>query len=433
MTTRDTSTHRLITTTRFRLSQEVVYQALEEYGEQLAGSGRFGYVNSDEALERDVAKRGDRLIDLALAKNAGTHEVVADLYKRSRDGTGDPDYDKAVRLACLANRVAVGAPFLDGEFRRLAFEGDEDEVDMLMRNPRRKSVLNAVYGRSGPLADLPPERWLLLVRASIGHPGLNEDESDGEGPDLLAWEIKDALFMLLRTAPVEPRWLEALHELLLGLDPANTKRLNNAEAVLEVIDRWKGLKVPKMFQKEGDERDENGDHTSLPLVDEFRCLVSTLYGRLFVDGKPACIGTDGDPDVVRRCAHYGCAEMNVEDMRVAAKRDADVFVLAAVFNDSIMLKMESRAELELMLPRGIQHLYTRRCQQLQSRHRWFDPRPATDTLAAWEAAEAHKPAESSAVQALSNEVASLKKSIASVTQALFWGFLILCGLVLTRH
>jgi hypothetical protein len=113
------------------------------------------------------------------------------------------------------------APELTGidreEFRRLAYEGDQDEVATLMSNPDRRSVLRDVYGRRAPLTDLPPERWLLLVGSSVGNPGLNTDESNEHGPDLLAWDIQKELFQLLCTAPVEEHWLRALHE----LPPAN--------------------------------------------------------------------------------------------------------------------------------------------------------------------------------------------------------------------
>ena len=69
--------HALITKTRLLLSPpETVYQALREYGEHL-NVGRNRIWEKDEALENALAQRDDRLINLGLAKYAGTADIVA--------------------------------------------------------------------------------------------------------------------------------------------------------------------------------------------------------------------------------------------------------------------------------------------------------------------------------------------------------------------
>jgi hypothetical protein len=94
------NTHRLITKARLELSSpEVVYDALEEYGKHVLEGKRFG--ENDKDLERALANRNSPLIDLGLAKNASSHELVAELYTRSLEGSGDPDYDKRFVLHAL--------------------------------------------------------------------------------------------------------------------------------------------------------------------------------------------------------------------------------------------------------------------------------------------------------------------------------------------
>jgi len=104
---------------------DVVYAELEAYGAALR-KDRYVFGIRDEGLEESLAARDDRLISLGLAKNAGSYQVVAKLYRRALEGTGDAGYDIAVRVACLANEAAPGMLLLDdsslfgdGEFRRM--------------------------------------------------------------------------------------------------------------------------------------------------------------------------------------------------------------------------------------------------------------------------------------------------------------------------
>jgi len=135
----DTGTHRLVTKARLLLAApDVVYQALEDYGQHVRQRKRMG--DYDEDLEIALAGRDNRLIDLAHARNAGSNKLVATLYKRSLTGTGDIEYDKVIRLACLANQGVSNfmlssdiAVVGQDEFRRLVREGDFEETTALMR------------------------------------------------------------------------------------------------------------------------------------------------------------------------------------------------------------------------------------------------------------------------------------------------------------
>ena len=201
----DHTTNPVITRSRLRLSSpEHVYQALEEYGDCWRARP---YVVEDERLERELVGRNDRLIDLALAKNASTCSLVAQLYHRALTGTGDAEYDRALRLASLSNRYAVGMLNSDGlrgteartdsELYRLAMEGDIEELATLLRNPGSRDLLQAVYARAAPLDVIPDDRWRLLVSSSVNNPALNEEHDSDAGPDMQAWHLQKAVFTLL--------------------------------------------------------------------------------------------------------------------------------------------------------------------------------------------------------------------------------------------
>ncbi len=369
----DPTTNPAITHTRLRLSSpEYVYQALEEYGAYLRDQPCP--VAQGDSLEKMLAGRNDRLIDLALAKNAASRSLVVQLYKRALTGSGDTDYDRAVRLACLSNRIAVdmldseelrGSEALtDSELYRLAMEGDDGELATLLRNPDSRDLVRAVYGRETPFHDISDERWWTLVHCSIGNRALNRDDGDELGPDLWAWNLHKALFRLLCTAPAEPGWVWILHMLLVGVNPARTRSADSEKEVIDALERWKCL-TPDPFGN----GEEEGRFTSLSLAEEFRCLIAAHYGRVFIQNQSTCVGRYDAEDVALRCAYYGCTEMMVFEMKVAHDKDGDIFTFAALFNDSLLLKKDCRAKLEGYVTGDMQRLYSARCAQLQTQYR----------------------------------------------------------------
>ncbi|QKM44059.1 hypothetical protein HI792_15885 [Ralstonia solanacearum] len=427
----DATTHRLITQARLKLAEpDVVYHALESYGQFLVARSRWDY---DKELENALLGRDNRLIDLALAKNAASDDVVGGLYRRSLEGTSDPDYDKAVRLACLANQAAVNmllpanSQGIDAtELRRLALQGDSDELGALMRNPGRRNVLVAAYGRQGVFENIPDERWFHLVSNSVDNPGLNVDESNVYGPDFTAWDLQKAIVGLLQTAPVEPRWIYALYSLLLTLNPENARSLESKAAFQELLARWKAARVPKTLDKAVD---AEGYYSTNTLVEEFCGVMAALYGHIFENRKFEQVGAFDSEDLVLRCAHYGRGEMSPEQMGQAWEKDGNLFALTALFNNQLLLKTSCRQRLEDFLPSDLQHVYARRCSQLQTKYKWFDPRPVTDGVKE-ELEESAPPADAAMVDRLSAQVVNMKEQVAALSKQIWWGAIILTGLVL---
>jgi hypothetical protein len=340
-----------------------VYEALAEYGEQISRE-RFSVI-SDERLELALLKRGERLINLGLASFASSLEVVAFLYLRSKRGTGDEDFDKAVRLACLGNLAVERTrlehrSFVGGELTDLFERAEDDEVYALVTNPNRRWLLPKVLARTPPLDTVPDERWRHAVLAVVDNPALNRDQTDfwSEVFDTEAQDVREAVLRLLRTAPVEQRWLEALHQLILKLSPLRTGELRTEQEFRDLLARWQAVRELSTATPRGD--DFNGVYTHLSLIDEFRCLVGALYGHALIGRTMTVYGTPEAQDVAIRCAYYGASHIDADEMAKYLESDGDAFLFAALVNQHLISLPHTRKAIEAML----------RSPDLMARYRW---------------------------------------------------------------
>lgn len=430
------SVHPAVTIARLMSSSaEVVYEELRRNGESYHNQW---FAERFDELEAALYSRGDRLINLGLAQYGSSFEVLWDLYQIAYRGTEDKKYDKGVRLACLGNQVFPLATFGDGyppvhfdELRRLAREGDDDEVSVLMANPSARGVLRDVYLQKEPFSELANDQWAKFVHASQANPGMNVDRSNIDGPDLVSWDIQKGIYYVLTHAPVEPHWVRVLYGLLHGLTPRQASA--QKENILEVLERWSEVKVMGQYSREHEE--ENGWYTDLSYVEEFKCLVAALYGRQYdaTAEKIVYVGRLDSDDIVCRCAYYGNMEMSAKEIRAAYELDGDVFVFAALANDSMLLNSISRKEIEDLAIGDLRGRYTQRCKQVAyTRPKSnFDPRPLADQGDAYnndvdDDDELSRPNEElQALQAVSDRIAGLQKKITRIAKSNFWGFWIL--------
>jgi hypothetical protein len=443
-------THRVINLARLKLSPPyVVYEALEAYGAN-ASSGRFTR-DTDEELELSLEQRGDPLIDLGLSRNASCRELLQRLYSRALAGTGNSQHDLAIRLACLGNRVAPGMLFAwrpagvaEDELRRIALHGEFDEFKVLMQNPASGGVLRDVYARKAPFEDIPDERWMTLVQASTGNPRLNVDDSNQDGPDMLAWDIHNGVFLMLQQAPTTAQWLRTLYYLLIDLNKDAVKIPASGE-LDAVLSRWAGVRVPKLFGKDEAE-DGEGWYTELTFAAEFRCLVAALYGRSLDNKSFVVQGGLDDEEIAKRCAFYGNGELTPKTVESAYEKDGNAFSFAALLNDSALLDKCTRAALEPLMRGELLRLYEARCKQLARKWRWFNPKPVSQDLE--EVLDMSRERDgpvggphAEAVANLTREVADLKAQIQqgvsgrlrSLLSLTLWGLIGLAALIWFRH
>jgi hypothetical protein len=407
---------------------EAVYSELTWYGAQLQEKP-FSAIE-DQVMELALLGRGDGLIDLALAMYASSHEVVGTLYKRALDAwrSGECNetalqHHRAIRLACLGNRVSPGVYAFDGlgevsddELSRLIGYGDQDELAALLTNPGRRGLVGTLYLQEGLFQGLTDARMLALVSHSIGNPGLNVDGTDSNGPDHAAWKVQQGILHLVSTAPLTKTWVPVLTSLLLTLEPRTAKAAASAAEGCAVIARWGDVVVPNMFGPE--EGSQPGFVTSLPLIDEFRCLVAALYGRILGQGKFEVLGSAESTDLAMRCAYYGNGQMTPAEVTVGFQRDGEAFAFAAMLNDTLLLTDDLREAFEQLVPYSLEDRYRQRLARLAASHPRFDPRPVFEIRA--EAAKREASAALPTVRDLMAEFVTMRAEVVSLRKQVLW-------------
>lgn len=400
---------------------ERVYAELREYGAWAEKQFRF---SRDADLETHLLKRGDKLVNLGLAQFATSQEVVLPLYKAACAGTGDDDYDRAVRMAAISNRVAENV--LTGVFglgatpavSEVLARADDDEIRAMLTNPLHRALLKPLYLGEAPFTGFDVRSRSFMLSYSAYNPGLNQDDSDENGPDMTAWDIQKALWTHVKSEPVDDFMARALHQVLIRLDPHHTRSADSIEEVSAAIERWRTFVVPGR-------KDEprEGDYTELSYSDELGLLIAAHFGRVYADKKTHYYGDKDSDDVVKRAAFYGNATLKLEDVQAGQERDGRVFTLAALFNESVFLNRETRARLEEGVGAYIRWLYELRCKQMAQHYRWFTVTPVTEDLAL-EQKEQAPPAQASQVRELAVQVAELRKELGKLGTTVAWGFII---------
>lgn len=185
------------------------------------------------------------------------------------------------------------------------------------------------------------------------------------------WDIHKALFEFLETAPVTSHSAHAALGLLAALDPRHTCWPDEIAGVLE---RWGNVEL-KDYKGE----DEEGWSTHLPLREELRCLVNSLYSRRSTrtNSGPHVFGSPNDEDIARRCAFYAGADLSEKDIEAGFAKDKDVFVFAVLKNCYVFLNTKKRALIEEKLSGDFRHEYRRRCEDIQRGNKYFDVTPVS--------------------------------------------------------
>lgn len=409
---------------------DVVYRELQEYGAfQLAGLS-YSY---NEELEKALLNRGDPLIDLGLAEYCGVDAVGANLYQKASSGTPDP-HKQAIRIAVIRNQILPRAILSrnkfgvvpDAEVERIAKTAVGEEVNALLTNPSGKNLLAALFNRKSPFDGIPEERLLGLIYVAIRSPSLSDDDSNEFGPDSDASDLSKGVWNLLKTLTVSEASIEAMHWLLVTVDPGRAILLD--EDPTPVFNRWSKLEVSDKFKKRHAE--PMGRYTSLDFKDEFICLLASLYGIYHSDHKSVHLGSLKDPNpVMRYCAygtsHYGDRRMSASDLQQAYNRDGEAFIFAAL-NSRILLQVENArtiVERHMSGPHQIR-LYHRRCLQIKKRRSDFNSNPITQWGADLMEDIVPKPSEDhQRIKALETQIDSVSKQVKTVSSLAQWSLI----------
>ena len=361
---------------------EMVFEELKAYRADV----RRRRWTFDGDMEKALMARNEPLIDLGLATYGADREVVGAIHLKGKcptDQTMDERYKKGLRLAVLGNETVAEVGFRSfpddtigaEEVVYVLAEADIDEAAMLLSNPAiDDEILRALYRGEEWAATVPDDRRRDLVNSSRLNERLSTNKDDDHGPDMRHWELHKAIFSMLETVPTSLHWIDTLTDLFNNLTP---DQVRGPDSIDDVLARWK---VDETGQQEAP-KDDNYTETGLSHREEFRCLIGALYGKSYDSAGVVMHKTADNDDVARRCAFYGNGSLTVKAIKAGFERDGFVFVFAAILNDKVFLKKQLRKMFEEECLNGRHlHQYKRRCEQLQKRWKWFDPRPVAEWM-----------------------------------------------------
>jgi hypothetical protein len=286
---------------------EFVYEQLKFYSENV------GPWNGKEDLEKLLFNRNDKLINLALAQFATHKSIVQQLYNQACAATGPDEeaHNLGLRVACLSNGHFDFFNWPNFDLNALMARGFTIEAATLLANRSiSSSVLEALFKKSDYFVQVDDKHCLWMIQASAKNERLNIDNSSIDGPDMSLWGIHKAIFTFLETAPVTSHAAHATLGLLSALDSHHTSR---PDEIAHVLERWSKVEL-KNYKSE----DEDGLFTHLPLKEELRCLIASLYGRRNTTANPArpVFGSPDDKDIAGRCAFYAGTDLSEKERRV---------------------------------------------------------------------------------------------------------------------
>src|SRR6185312_2346214 len=302
--------------------------APEAVFEEWKADHRDWYRADTEELEAALTHRSHPLIDLALARYGRSQAVVAGLLEAGLEKPTD-ERDamqlRGLRMSCFANeRFDFGSQGLmqrvvsPEQAASIIATSDFSELVVLLRNPNvGDDTLAELFLGTGPFEGLEEERWLTMVQIAADNPRLMAPNDETHGPDFGYWNIHKALFQLVKKAPVTERWCFAL---LAALVRAHPPSVVIDEPIAGPLERWSGFEA----------RDRKGEideglYTDLTRGEEFRCLIASLYGTRWIDGKKVHAGSPLSPTLAERCAYYAGATLSKKDVETFAKKDGSGF------------------------------------------------------------------------------------------------------------
>ena len=421
---------------------DVVYEELKAYGAYLKQPSWFP---ERPDLEQVLLNRNDPLINLGLAQYCSSVDIVYDLYNRACipcDSESEATYNQGLRVACFANQSInrwMGWSWLAKKIDlNPLFKGRTEEAYAFVKNPSiHPDSLVSLYERTKPFIDLEEITWLSFINASSKNPRLNIDESDCENPDLGHSWIHSAILKILDIAPLSEQCIGLIYDLFNNLNPSQVRQSNDIDSIL---DRW-SVESIKNYK---DDEEAEGYFTSLSLKEEFRCLIASLFGRIYGgtnkgvsitnqnDDSFHLLGTRDAEEIALRCIYYGKANMTLPEMEAAYEQDSDVFVYAALNNTQLFHDKSKRCFIEQNLNDNLVYKYKRHCEQIHSQYKSFDPSPILDACEIMSDEFPQKTPELKVLEKLTIQYDELSSELKTVKSRLFWGVCLISLLVIYK-
>lgn len=211
------------------VEKEVLLQSSPEGVLRLYESSDVAIDDIPEEIERLLLKRGERLIDLALAQYSHNKKIIAELFARGMNAD-----DKTLRLACLKTNFR---PSFGEKFPYFLFESEEDEnfsqyFSNQITHEEISQICHAHPDRQFILSFL--ERGALWDLLESHQPGffaciVEQLKEMGENR---SYDVFLAIQVILLRVPITEEWLDAVRGLRWGLEPRSYEFIDG------VIERW---------------------------------------------------------------------------------------------------------------------------------------------------------------------------------------------------
>lgn len=231
-----------------------------------------------------------------------------------------------------------------------------------------------------------------------------------------------AIFELLKTAPLDYRWLRTLYHVLSHLNYSQS-----AERIDRVLERW--AQLPDRVRED---RPIEGYYTRLCLRDEFRCFIGALFGKGYNTENLVVVlhGNQDASDVALRCAYYAQGDLTAEKMKGGYKKDRTVFTFAASLNPRVHRNGKLRKLMEdEYLGGDLSRLWLKYDEQM--RKLWPSIPPVSDELDSEAAAKPRDPIRSSLLE-LQKGLATLTTRVSQLRQIMIVSAIILVFLIYFR-
>ena len=375
-------------------SPERVYQWLETRAAK-AKEQKFFNDDLDEIAEKALLKRGNSLIDLALARFTKEPDVAIELFNRAhKEKEEDNSPSWVLRLAVLSNEAVGKGPGLR-QFPHVLFGRNDEsvvqwistatpnELFALFHNPTAVDYFLREFLEGGKYwKALDEGRRLMAIYALSKNPRMSQTYDGGmDGyAEYSHGAVFSAAWKLAEIVPTTRQWAHALWDFFAVLE----RDAPSAMKPLEVAKRW--------FPDPSDEtalKDEDSLHESgcLGVYQNVRSNLADL-----ALSKGGNVGKDllASDDVAFRVAAYRKMRLTPEQILAAYERDKSIAAHCAAYNENLWRSEKTRSALHDIAWKAVRenkhsdldaaNTYNRAQEAMEKKHpEWFvDVEPAPE-------------------------------------------------------
>lgn len=296
--------------------------------------------DEDDALEMNLLARNDRLIDIALAENGLSEEVLRNLFRRD---------DEITRAAVLGNERFLRDSFGLG-YWTFATENDDlawmasltkVEAEALFTNRALPDHFVAdFFEQNGVWEELSEDQRVSAasnIIATLSDRPARDDFYDGWA-DYSYSKVFDAAWTFSRSAPVSLKWAYLLGKLYSTL----ATRVFSKFDPIEAAERWQ---AHNNEDKQLDREKDDNERGYLGTFQRVRCGLSRLAADRSYGESGQRTAILASEDVAIRCGGYLVFGFQPEEIDAAVAKDGKLACHHLIQNENIWKKNATREAL----------------------------------------------------------------------------------------